>query len=177
MHRAQTPTPPHELPSGAPARRATSSSVSSARAAASLPNGTNETFFDEAFTGIWQLRTKLLSGISVYTSMRTQSKVTDETRIAEQIVSVLPEGIARACSPEKHTIRYSLRAEGMKLRSIVFNRASLRKLIDDPNAAVKIEYLQRDLLESASRRNEFRYPRLVLHPLVYPVSLPAAAMC
>lgn len=88
------------------------------------------------------------------------TKKMDETRIAELIVSVLPAGIARACSPEKETIRYAVRAEGLKLRTIVFNRASLRRLIDDPASAVKIEYLQRDLLDSAARRSEFRYPRL-----------------
>jgi hypothetical protein len=52
-----------------------------------------------------------------------------------------------------------VRAEGMKLRTIVFCRASLRRLLDDPASAVKIEYLQRDLLDSAARRSEFRYPR------------------
>ena len=83
----------------------------------------------------------------------------DETRIAELIVSVLPAGVARACSPERETIRYAVRADGLKLRTIVFSRASLRRLIDDPHAAVKIEYLQRDLLDSAARRGEFRYPR------------------
>lgn len=95
--------------------------------------------------------------------MRTQRKAADETRIAEEIMSVFPEGIARACSPEKHNIRYSLRAEGMKLRTIVFSRASLRRLLDDPNRAVKVEYLQRDLLASATRRTEYRYPRLHVH--------------
>jgi hypothetical protein len=84
----------------------------------------------------------------------------DETRIAEQIVSVLPEGIVRACSSERDTIRYAVRAMGMKLQSIVLSRASLQRLIDDPARAVKVEYLQRDLLASASRRTEFRYPRL-----------------
>ena len=88
-------------------------------------------------------------------------KTLDETRIAEEIVSVLPAGIARACSPDRDSIRYSVRGEGMKLRSIVLKRASLRKLADDPARAIKIEYLQRDLLASSLRRAEFRYPRLV----------------
>lgn len=84
----------------------------------------------------------------------------DESRIAEQIVSVLPAGVARACSPEKDTIRYTVRAEGMKLHTIILSRASLRRLANDPAGAVKIEYLKRDLLASAARRGEFRYPRL-----------------
>ena len=104
----------------------------------------------------------------------------DESRIAEQIVSVLPAGIARACSPEKHTIRYTVRGEGMKLRSIVFSRASLQRLLDDPAGDVKIEYLQRDLLDTARRRAEFRYPRLHVHavrafPRRFAVELPMTA--
>lgn len=87
----------------------------------------------------------------------------DESRIAEQIVSVLPAGVVRACSPERNTIRYAVRGEGMKLKTIVLNRESLRRLMDDPHRDVKIEYLQRDLLQNASRRGEFRYPRLIEH--------------
>lgn len=85
----------------------------------------------------------------------------DETRLAEEIVSVLPAGVARACSDDRDAIRFAVRGEGMKLRSIVLNRASLRKLAGDPALAVKIEYLQRDLVASAEQRAEFRYPRLV----------------
>ena len=87
----------------------------------------------------------------------------DEIRIAEEVVSVLPAGIARACSAERDTIRYAVRDQGLKLRTIIFKRESLRRLIDDPARAVKIEYLQRDLLLSAVRRGEFRYPRLHIH--------------
>lgn len=87
----------------------------------------------------------------------------DESRIADEIVSVLPAGVVRACSPERNTIRYAVRGEGMKLETIVLKRESLRRLIDDPHRDVKIEYLQRDLLQSAARRGEFRYPRLIEH--------------
>ncbi|HJQ41145.1 MAG TPA: hypothetical protein VKB93_28745 [Thermoanaerobaculia bacterium] len=87
-------------------------------------------------------------------------KKIDETRIAEEIVSVLPAGIARACSPDRDSIRYTVRGEGMKLRTIVLRRASLQKLAEDADRAVKVEYLQRDLLASAGKRIEFRYPRL-----------------
>ena len=83
----------------------------------------------------------------------------DESRIAEEIVGVLPAGVARACSPEKDTIRYTVRANGMKLKTIVLCRASLRRLIDDPAREVKIDYLRRDLLQSATVRKEFSYPR------------------
>lgn len=115
------------------------------------------------FTGSWQRRTELSHAECVYTSMRTQSKVTDENRIAEEIVSVLPPGVARACSPEKDLIRYTIRVEGLKLRTIVFSRESLRRLLDDPQSAVKVEYLKRDLLESATKRAVFQYPRVHFH--------------
>jgi len=105
----------------------------------------------------------------------------DESRIAEEIVSVLPAEVVRACSPEKHILRYSVRADGMKLKTIVFNRVSLRRLADDPNRNVKIEYLQRDLLASAARRTDFRYPRLHIHavpvmPRRFALGLPVAMM-
>lgn len=87
-----------------------------------------------------------------------ENKNYDETRIAEEIVSVLPEGVVRALSTDRRSIRFAVRAEGLKLRTIVLNRASLRRLIDDPLRAVKMEYLQRDLLASVNRA-EFRYPR------------------
>lgn len=89
----------------------------------------------------------------------------DETRMAEEIVSVLPAGVARALSDDREVIRFAVRGEGMKLRSIVLNRASLRKLMNDPARDVKIEYLQRDLVGAAGQRSEFRYPRLV-RPLI-----------
>lgn len=104
----------------------------------------------------------------------------DESRIAEEIVSVLPADIVRACSPDKHTIRYSVRADGMKLKTIVFSRESLRRLLDDPAREVKVEYLQRDLLHGSARRSEFHYPRLHIYPLVSrrwaPLGMPLAGM-
>jgi hypothetical protein len=99
----------------------------------------------------------------VYYSMRTKSY--DETLIAEEIVSVLPAGVARALTTDRETIRYSVRAEGLKLRTIVFIRESLRRLIADPVREVKVEYLQRELVRNAGSRGEFRYPRLHLHPI------------
>jgi len=92
------------------------------------------------------------------------SKTYDEIRIAEQIVSVLPAGVARELSTEKETIRYAVRDAQMKLRTIVMSRISLRRLIDDPARDVKIEYLQRDLTETAASRCEFRYPRPHIMP-------------
>ena len=109
------------------------------------------------------------------------ARTVDEIRIAEEIVSVLPAGIARACSSEKHTIRFSVRTDDLKLKTIVFNRASLRRLAGDPARQVKIEYLQRDLVSSATRRTEFRDPRVHIHtvksfPRRFALGLPLASM-
>ncbi|HEX7152817.1 MAG TPA: hypothetical protein VF618_15110 [Thermoanaerobaculia bacterium] len=86
-------------------------------------------------------------------------KLMDETKVAEAIVSVLPEGVLRICSDDRESIRYAVRAADLTLRTIVMSRASLRRLAQDPQQAVKIEYLQRDLLRNATRREEFQYPR------------------
>ena len=87
---------------------------------------------------------------------------TQELRIAEEIVSVLPAGtFMRVCSDERETIRYAVRAGGMKIQTVALSRASLRKLANDPARPVKIEYLQRELLEAVEHRGEFRYPRTI----------------
>ena len=91
------------------------------------------------------------------------SKHYDETGMAEEIINVLPAGVARELSPERDAIRYAVRADNLALRTIVLSRTSLRRLIEDPAREVKVEYLQRDLLRAAGKRNEFRYPRPVLH--------------
>jgi hypothetical protein len=130
------------------------------------------------------LRTKLSSDFDVYYSMRTQRPEgtlihgkTDETRMAEEIVSILPAGVARQFSAERDAIRYAVRADGMRLRTIVLSRASLRRLVDDPARDVKVEYLQRDLLEAATRRSEFRYPRPLLHLVRKAFAMPQQMAC
>lgn len=101
----------------------------------------------------------------------------DETRMAEDIVSILPTGVARQFSSDRGAIRYAVRADGMKLKTIVLSRASLRRLIDDPARSVKVEYLQRDLLEAAAHRNEFRYPRPLLHVVRKTFVMPQKLAC
>ena len=92
--------------------------------------------------------------------MSTMRKV-DETRIAEEIVSVLPAGtVVRVCSDDRQSILYAVRAEGCRLQSIVFSRKSLQRLAIDPACDVKVEYLRRDLAAAAAQRTEFRYPRV-----------------
>ena len=84
----------------------------------------------------------------------------NEMNVAEEIVSVLPDGsVARVCSDDRDAIRYAVRSADFRLREIILRRSSLRRLIEDPARAVKIEYLQRDLLRTASRRASYEYPR------------------
>jgi hypothetical protein len=91
--------------------------------------------------------------------MSTAIKTMDETRLAEEIVRVLPDGAIRLCSSDREAIRYAVRSGDFKLRTIVLGRAALRRLLHDRNSTIKIEYLQRDLLLSAAARREFTYPR------------------
>ena len=94
------------------------------------------------------------------------SKDTQELNVvlatADEILSVLPEGsVMRICSDDRDTLRYAVRAAGLKLRHITLSRASLRRLVDDPQSAIKIDYLRRDIERSAKRRESFQYPRQI----------------
>lgn len=80
--------------------------------------------------------------------------------IAQQIVSALPAGSVVRLASDDESVRFRVEDASMKLRTIVLNRESLHRLESDPQRDVKIEYLQRDLIRSAMRRTEFRYPRL-----------------
>jgi hypothetical protein len=91
--------------------------------------------------------------------MSRKKNSSNETDLAEELVSVLTPGALRLCFAEGETIRYVVRGRSLTLRSIVLCRESLRHLLRDPVRAVKIEYLQRDLLTSAIQCAEFRYPR------------------
>lgn len=85
-------------------------------------------------------------------------KTNDETRVAEEIVEVMGSAV-RLCSDDRDTLRFAVRGDGLALRTIVFARAALRKLAVDPIRSIKVEYLQRDLLRTATNRSEYRYPR------------------
>jgi hypothetical protein len=91
--------------------------------------------------------------------MSSAIKKTDETRLAEEIVATLEADAVRVCSDDRDSIRFSIRAAGMKLRSIVLRRWALRRLLNDPAGPVKIEYLQRELRTAATQRIEYAYPR------------------
>jgi hypothetical protein len=90
--------------------------------------------------------------------MSTAIKTMDETRLAEEIVSVVDGRVVRVCSDDRENVRFAVRGS-MKLRSVVLGRAALRRLLHDRDGAIKIEYLQRDLIRSIDQRGEFVYPR------------------
>ena len=90
--------------------------------------------------------------------MSTAIKTMDETKLAEEIVSVLDARVVRVCSDDRENLHYAVRG-GLKLRSVVLGRHALRRLLHDRDGAVKIEYLQRDLLRYAGERGEYVFPR------------------
>jgi hypothetical protein len=87
------------------------------------------------------------------------TKAVDETKLAEEIVGVVGEEVVRVCSDDRDSLRFAVRSAAMKLRSIVLNRASLRRLLLDPLGEVKIAYLKRDLRRAAAQRAEYIFPR------------------
>ncbi len=94
----------------------------------------------------------------------------NEAALAEEIVSVLTFAALRVFSEWGDAIRYTVRSTSLKLRSIVLNRRSLRRLQRDPIGAVKIEYLKRDLLRCAAQSAEYRYPRRRVRSSLPPVA-------
>lgn len=82
-----------------------------------------------------------------------------DTAVAEEIVSVLRFPALRFRSIADAAISYRVRDTSLKLRWVVLDRDSLRRLLLDRDRAVKIEYLKRDLLRSARLFRVYRYPR------------------
>ncbi len=60
--------------------------------------------------------------------MSTAIKTMDETKLAEEIVSVVDGRVARVCSDDRDNVRFAVRGP-MKLRSVVLGRAALRRLL------------------------------------------------
>ena len=87
------------------------------------------------------------------------TKAMDETKLAEEIVGVVGTEVVRECSDDRESLRFAIRSAALKLRSIVLNRASLRRLLLDPLGDVKIAYLKRDLRRAALQRAEYVFPR------------------
>src|SRR5437764_11678603 len=87
------------------------------------------------------------------------TKAIDETKLAEEIVGVVGADVVRVCSDDRDALRFAVRSAALKLRAIVLNRASLRRLMLDPQGEVKIAYLKRDLLRAARQRAEYVFPR------------------
>src|SRR3954452_6917022 len=96
----------------------------------------------------------------------------DETKLADEIVQVLPEGAIRVCSADREAIRYAVRSRELKLRTIILGRHALRRLLHDPDGAVKVKSLNRALLRRPGPRNHSTYPRPTVAPkpaaAVYP---------
>src|SRR5437763_16688442 len=83
----------------------------------------------------------------------------DEQKLAEEIVGLMGQEVVRVCSDDRESLRCAIRSAAMKLRTIVLNRASLRRLLLDPLGEVKIAYLKRDLRRAALQRSEYVFPR------------------
>lgn len=79
-------------------------------------------------------------------------------RLADAIVSVLTAVPQRVECENRGDICYAVRSRSLKLRSIVLNRAALRRLLNATNGVVRIEYLKRDLLRMAIHQTTYRYP-------------------
>ena len=99
----------------------------------------------------------------------------DETKLAEEIVSAVGRDVVRVCSDDRESLRFAVRAAALKLRTIVLSRASLRRLLLDPLADVKIAYLKRDLKRAAQQRIEYVFPRRSATAKVAPEAPLAAA--
>lgn len=108
--------------------------------------------------------------------MSTATRMSDETRLAEEIIEVLHADAVRVCSDDRRSIRFAIRSAAMKLRSIVLSRASLRRLLSDPLGSVKIEYLKRDLRRAAGNRLEYAFPRPAVRARVEITELPRVAV-
>lgn len=87
------------------------------------------------------------------------SMTSSVTEMARLILGVIPTQV-EVQAEDRDVIRYRVRRGfGWKLSSIVFSKASLLKLAHDPKRDVKIEYLRRDIVNTATQRFEYRYPR------------------
>lgn len=85
----------------------------------------------------------------------------EERQLAFEIVRPLQGGeAARVSIDDRDLIVLELPAAPQeKLRTVTFSRTALKELAGDPDRAVKIEYLQRDLRQFSKVREEYRYPR------------------
>lgn len=85
---------------------------------------------------------------------------TVEIEMAREVVAPIADVARPDCVAEEDgTIRVQLRAApGWRLSSIIFSREGLRRLWEDPNRDVKVEYLQKDIARMARTRREYRYP-------------------
>lgn len=92
--------------------------------------------------------------------MATVPKISAEIELASLLLRSMGKAADGAILVEDDaTVRFRLPTRpGRKLASVVFGKASLRKLLGDPAASVKLEYLERDLQRAMMERRVFRFP-------------------
>jgi hypothetical protein len=83
------------------------------------------------------------------------------TEVARLIVGVIPTQV-ELHSEDANVIRYRVRRGfGWRLSTVILEKRALLRLASDPQRDIKLEYLRRDLLNSAAERREFRYPHSI----------------
>lgn len=85
--------------------------------------------------------------------------------MAARVMEVLPFDRFELESADDDAIRYRVFGSDWKLRRAIFHVRSLRRLASDPNRAIKIEYLRRDLIWSTTGRKSFVYPNALRNTL------------
>lgn len=98
----------------------------------------------------------MLRGEEMPLANKATSRITE---VARQIVGVIPTQV-EFHSEDAKSIRYRVRRGfGWRLSSVVLDKQCLLRLASDPQREIKIEYLRREIVDSATHRREFRYPR------------------
>jgi hypothetical protein len=83
---------------------------------------------------------------------------TDEMMIAEQLLRrIAPESGELVCHDDR-VVAFRVRKDGWRLSKLIFSKESLRKLVHDPLQRLKLDWLVRDIAQSAVRRQSYVYP-------------------
>jgi hypothetical protein len=107
------------------------------------------------------LMSELRTEESPIVSIETRREEPSAMRLAREVLGVIPEEFLALEADDAEEIRFRVRGSrgSWKIRTIVFGRESLERLDRDPLRSVKVEYLQRELLRVAPRRQIWGYPR------------------
>jgi hypothetical protein len=95
--------------------------------------------------------------------MATVPKISAEIELASLLLRSMGKAADGATVMEDDaTVQFRLPDRpGRKLASVIFGKASLRKLLSDPAGAVKLDYLKRDLQRAMMERRVFRFPHTI----------------